>query len=119
MTNAADFGAMGDGITDDTEAIQHAIDESIGQLSFPRGTYRITRSIVVNLSQVGWTSLSGQSGTARIVMDGSGPAITLKGNQHLVYPDRTPLANLLFTLLVRAGVPVDKVGDSTGELVEV
>jgi hypothetical protein len=43
----------------------------------------------------------------------------IKGNQHLRYPDRTPLANLLFTLLLRAGVPVDSVGDSTGELVEV
>jgi hypothetical protein len=36
-----------------------------------------------------------------------------------VYPDRTPLANLLLTLLIRAGVPVDKIGDSTGELAEV
>jgi hypothetical protein len=43
----------------------------------------------------------------------------IKGNQHLVYPDHTPLANLLFTLLLRAGVPVDKVGDSLGELTEV
>ena len=43
----------------------------------------------------------------------------IKGQQHLVYPDRTPLANLLFTLLLRAGVPVEKVGDSTGELAEV
>jgi hypothetical protein len=43
----------------------------------------------------------------------------IKGNQHLVYPDRTPLANLLFTLLLRAGVPVDKIGDSTSDLAEV
>jgi len=48
-----------------------------------------------------------------------GGAGSLKGNQHLVYPDRTPLANLLFTLLLRAGVPVDKIGDSAGELTEV
>jgi hypothetical protein len=48
-----------------------------------------------------------------------GGAGVIKGQQHLVYPDRTPLANLLFTLLLRAGVPVEKVGDSTGELAEV
>jgi hypothetical protein len=48
-----------------------------------------------------------------------GGAGAIKGHQHLVYPDRTPLANLLFTLLLRAGVPVDKIGDSTGELAEV
>ncbi len=43
----------------------------------------------------------------------------IKGNQHLRYPDHTPIANLLFTLLLRAGVPVDSVGDSTAELTEV
>lgn len=43
----------------------------------------------------------------------------IKGGQHLVYPDRTPLANLLFTLLDRAGVPVEKVGDSTSDMSEV
>jgi hypothetical protein len=36
----------------------------------------------------------------------------IKGGQHLRYPDRTPLANLHLTLLTRAGIPIDKVGDS-------
>ena len=36
----------------------------------------------------------------------------LKGNQHIKYPDRTPLANLHLTLLDRAGIPADKVGNS-------
>jgi uncharacterized protein DUF1552 len=43
----------------------------------------------------------------------------VKGNQHLRYPDKTPLANLLQTLLDRAGVPVEKFGDSTGVFSEV
>jgi hypothetical protein len=43
----------------------------------------------------------------------------LKGAQHLRYPDRTPVANLLATLLDRAGVPVERVGDSTGEISEI
>jgi hypothetical protein len=43
----------------------------------------------------------------------------LKGDQHLKYPDRTPLANLLATVLDRAGVPAEKVGDSTGVFSEV
>ncbi|MCA9064915.1 MAG: right-handed parallel beta-helix repeat-containing protein [Planctomycetaceae bacterium] len=80
MTSVADFGAAGDGITDDTEAIQHAIDEAIGRLSFPRGVYRITKSILVDLEKIGWTALDGQSGTARIEMEGAGPAIILRGN---------------------------------------
>jgi Protein of unknown function (DUF1552) len=44
---------------------------------------------------------------------------SIKGNQHLRYPDGSPLANLLLTLLRRAGVPTDSVGDSTDEFTEV
>ncbi len=43
----------------------------------------------------------------------------LKGNQHLRYPDRTPIANLHVALLNRAGIPMEKFGDSTGELTEI
>jgi hypothetical protein len=43
----------------------------------------------------------------------------IKGGQHLKYPDRTPLANLHLTLLDRAGIRVDKVGDSTQLFSEV
>jgi hypothetical protein len=43
----------------------------------------------------------------------------LSGGQHVRCPDRTPLSNLLLTLLHRAGVPVDSIGDSTGECAEV
>jgi hypothetical protein len=47
-----------------------------------------------------------------VVMGGGAGA--LKGNQHLVYEDHTPIANLLLTLLQAAEVPVDSHGDSTG-----
>jgi hypothetical protein len=43
----------------------------------------------------------------------------IKGNQHLRYPDRTPLANLLLTLLERAGVPEEKIGNSTSVFAEI
>jgi hypothetical protein len=43
----------------------------------------------------------------------------LKGGQHLRYPDHTPIANVLLTLLDRAGVPIEKIGDSNGKLTEV
>jgi hypothetical protein len=38
-----------------------------------------------------------------------------RGGRHLRYPDRTPIANLLLTMLRRADVPVQSIGDSTGE----
>jgi hypothetical protein len=44
---------------------------------------------------------------------------TIRGNQHLVYADHTPIANLHLTLLQRAGVPVESHGDSTGTFAEV
>jgi len=43
----------------------------------------------------------------------------LKGGQHLRYPDRTQLSNLLLTLLDRAGVPAEKIGNSTGVMSEI
>ena len=43
----------------------------------------------------------------------------IKGGQHLRYPDRTPLANLHLTLLDRAGIKTEKVGDSTMVFSEV
>ncbi|HUK01996.1 MAG TPA: DUF1552 domain-containing protein [Steroidobacteraceae bacterium] len=43
----------------------------------------------------------------------------IRGGQHLKYPEHTPLANVHLTLLNRAGVPVEKVGDSSGEISEI
>ena len=48
-----------------------------------------------------------------------GGAGTIKGGRHLVYPDDTPLTNLQLTLLHRMGVPVEKLGDSTGQFQEL
>ena len=43
----------------------------------------------------------------------------IKGNQHLKFPQDTPFANLLVTLLDRANVPVESLGNSTGQFAEV
>jgi hypothetical protein len=48
-----------------------------------------------------------------------GGAGTIKGGRHLVYPDDTPLTNLHVTLLDKMGVPVEKLGDSTGTFREL
>jgi hypothetical protein len=37
-----------------------------------------------------------------------------KGGRHLKYPDHTPMTNLLLTVLDKAAVRMDKLGDSTG-----
>jgi hypothetical protein len=43
----------------------------------------------------------------------------LQGGRHLRYPDHTPQANLLLTLLDKAGVPEEHLGDSTGKMAEL
>jgi hypothetical protein len=43
----------------------------------------------------------------------------VKGGQHIVPAEHTPLANVLLTFLDRAGITQDKIGDSTGKLLEV
>ena len=40
----------------------------------------------------------------------------LKTGRHLAYPVNTPMTNLLLTVLDKAGVRIDTLGDSTGRL---
>ena len=50
-----------------------------------------------------------------IILAGGG-AGQLQGGRHIRYPDETPLTNLYMALLGKLDVPVEHVGDSTGEL---
>ncbi len=43
----------------------------------------------------------------------------VKGGQHINFAERTPLANVHLTILQRAGVPIERVGDSTGAIAEI
>lgn len=75
-----DYGAKGDGQTDDTAAIQRAVDEAKdGLLEFPQGNYRLTKTIEIKLATRGVTSLSGRDGVGRVTMAGAGPAFRFIG----------------------------------------
>ncbi|MCA9069271.1 MAG: hypothetical protein KDA84_10130, partial [Planctomycetaceae bacterium] len=50
-----DFGVVGDGTTDDTVALQKAVDSGLGSIRFEKGVYRITQPIVIDLDKVGFT----------------------------------------------------------------
>jgi parallel beta-helix repeat protein len=80
--NVKEFGARGDGVTDDTDAIIAAVNKGDGVLEFPRGSYRITRTIEIILSETGTTGISGKGGSARIIMAGEGPAFRFKGSHN-------------------------------------
>lgn len=98
-----DFGAVGDGSTDDTTAIQNAINNVASStvpltLFFPRGTYRITSQIttptgaIVHLLGEGpgstiirqdSTTAGGISFDCNLVQGGSVRGMTIKGNSTL------------------------------------
>lgn len=69
--NVKDFGAIGDGVANDTAAIQAAMNDCVSGsgtvLVFPAGTYRITSAITV-------------TGGSHIYVEGEGSVI--KGNRH-------------------------------------
>jgi Protein of unknown function (DUF1552) len=53
------------------------------------------------------------------ILVAGGATGSMKGGRHLHYPENTPMANLLLTMLNKAGIPQESVGDSTGPLSEL
>jgi len=53
------------------------------------------------------------------VLVAGGAGGRMKGGRHLSYPEGTPMSNLLMSVLDKAGVQQEKVGDSTGLLSEL
>lgn len=81
-----DFGAVGDGVVDDTVAIQAAITAAANKaLYFPAGTYKVTQTLVVSGnvhvfgSGIGSTVIDGSSITSGFVIQFTGPALSLIG----------------------------------------
>lgn len=72
MVNIKEFGAVGDGVKDDTTAIKNAIDAvkklKGGQIYFPPGVYVVTDTLTID-SPVGFVGASNNS--MSIVTDGS------------------------------------------------
>jgi len=50
--NVKDFGAVGDGVTDDTAAIQAALDSGAIKVLIPKGTYLLTNQLNPSESQI-------------------------------------------------------------------
>jgi hypothetical protein len=74
-----DFGAVGDGIADDTAAIQAAINAAYS-VFLPSGTYRITSPLVIPTGTTGMTLRGAGRGRTIIKNEGTGIAIQSVGN---------------------------------------
>lgn len=71
-----DFGAVGDGLTDDTQAIQYAIDASNGRpILVPAGTYKVTSTLTYQPET--YTPVFG----AALKIVGDGPFVTYFDNR--------------------------------------
>ncbi len=91
VRNVRDFGARGDGITDDTKAIQAAIGPGVGITYFPSGTYVVSQELKV-WGQYGQAQLLGDYSRKRPVLllkqktpgfgDPSKPAYVVRFYEH-------------------------------------
>ena len=133
FTYASDFGVVGDSSTDDTAALQAAIDSAAsntaggGSVVLPRGVFYTTSSLVipggVTLKGQGYgsspLSIKFDAGSSVIAYCGTDYAVKVKGHaaslQDLaVYDWRYPIGTYCDTVKAAGGVLVE--GD--GELVE-
>lgn len=81
--NVLDYGAVGDGVTNDTAAIQNAINANPGKIIFiPKGSYRITQLTITSNS----TTLMGEgmlaNGTSFVPTETTGNDVVFDGCQH-------------------------------------
>jgi len=98
VANVRTFGAKGDGKSDDTEAIQKAIDSS-DSVFFPAGVYLISDTIKLKTKTAligeAWSTLMGKAGSSAFMNDNDPTAM-------LLLPDDRScdvrMANLLLSL---------------------
>lgn len=86
-----DYGATGDGSTDDAAAIQAAIDAAVaaggGTVLFPEGTYATTATLTINSGRINLVG-SGIDATV-IAYSGAGVALTIDGGNFCLARDLT------------------------------
>jgi hypothetical protein len=96
-TNVKSFGAKGDGITDDTTAIQNAINSLTngGRILFPAGTYLISKSVsnyVLTLNSN--IELQGKKGKTIFKLNSGSGTVYMMGNGS--YTENIKITNIIF-----------------------
>lgn len=75
---AVDFGPVADGKADAAPVLQQAIDAGVGNISLPKGIYRLSKTLLIDLDKSGHVGFSG-GGAVRLLMTGPGPALKFVG----------------------------------------
>jgi hypothetical protein len=73
----------------------------------------LDHSLVLYGSGLGNGSVHNHINLPTILVGGAGG---FKGGSHIRYPEHTPMSNLLVAVMNRMGMPIEKIGDSTGPL---
>ena len=108
-----DFGATGDGVTDDTAAIQAALNSNEGAVSFPPGTYLTTAALNVSAN----TSIRGSNRGSTIIKaeHPSGSSVFYLDNvSNIVVSDLTANLNVVsgggsVTFMTMGGAEVSEI----------
>ncbi len=86
LINVKEFGAKGDASTDDTQAIQSAIDQAktrtLTTIYLPVGTFRISKLNLTGISGLTFVG-AGQNATTLQAFDGVGPILDLTGSHQI------------------------------------
>lgn len=77
--NVRDFGAIGDGTTDDTAAIQSALDSGTSRVFIPAGSYKITTLLSVPSD----IEVCGEGTASSIVLGADTVALELNGTSNI------------------------------------
>ena len=115
VANVKDYGAVGDGTTDDSVAIQAAMDSGISNVYLPSGTYRIDSTLTlpddVNLRGDGIdiTTLDGSQATSSSLT--GGVHIKTTDETLTALPDLSVDVTKMDTTLTFASAPTVSVGD--------
>lgn len=73
------LAGVADGQSDAAPVLQELIHSRPGHIQLPPGTYRLERTVEIDLAQTGYLSLTGSS-ASQLVMAGAGPALRIKGS---------------------------------------
>lgn len=111
--NVLDFGAIGDGVADDTAAVHAAIDAAKaerGSVFFPAGTYRVTSGYTQSVNQTD-VYLFGEGSTREVF-----PGVTVVGSH--IRLDSTDPASFFYQSTANHNLQVDKLTFSCAQFVQ-
>lgn len=117
--NVRDFGAVGDGTTDDTAAIQAALDSGAARIYIPDGQYKVTSTLTLQPN----THLQGSHGIGRkfntntakcrIRYEGTDTVVIRFNNDSVGYGCSRLSDIVIAQLNSTAGVTAIEIGDAT------